>query len=101
LRDRTPGDPEEAAFDPEGPMFFIVGIKTRTTSVSEGRFRCPNEGADRPYSQLRARRWFTVFFIPLLPLGTQAEWVRCGGCGARYGPDVLARHPAAGHPSGR
>jgi hypothetical protein len=82
-------------------MFFIAGLKSRTKTVAEGRFRCPNEGADRPYRHLHARRWFTLFFIPLLPLGTQGEWVRCGGCGAQYGPDVTARHPAAGYTSRR
>lgn len=74
-------------------MFFIVGIRSRRTTVGTGRFRCPNEGGDRPYHHVRARRWLTLFFIPLIPLGTQAEWVRCDGCGATYGPDVLHRHP--------
>jgi hypothetical protein len=75
-------------------MFFVLGVKTRTSTVGQGRFRCPNEGADRPYRRLRARRWLTVFFIPLVPLDAQGEWVRCGGCAAQYGPDVIARHPA-------
>lgn len=75
-------------------MFFIVGLKSRTKTVETGRFRCPNEGADRAYRHLRARRWFTLFFIPLIPLGTQGEWVRCDSCGAQYGPDVIRRHPA-------
>ena len=75
-------------------MFWILGLKTRQSTVERGRFRCPNEGATRPYRHLRARRWFTVFFLPLVPLDRQGEWVQCDGCGATYGPDVLVRHPA-------
>lgn len=75
-------------------MFFIFGLTTRRKAVDTGRFRCPNEGATRPYRRLRARRWFTLFFIPLIPLDRQGEWVQCQGCGATYGADVLERHPA-------
>lgn len=75
-------------------MFFLVGLKTRHSTVDTGRFHCPNEDATRPYRHARARRWFTVFFLPIIPLGRQGEWVRCQGCGATYGVDVLARHPA-------
>ncbi|HEX6254315.1 MAG TPA: hypothetical protein VFZ70_00755 [Euzebyales bacterium] len=77
-------------------MFFILGIRSRTTTVARGRFRCPNESTERRFDHLRARRWFTVFFLPVIPLGTHGEWVRCSGCGARYGPDVVVRHRAAG-----
>lgn len=77
-------------------MFFILGITSRTSTVGTGLFRCPSEGADRRYHHERARRWFTLFFIPLIPLGSQSEWVRCDGCGARYGSDALTRHPATG-----
>lgn len=75
-------------------MFFILGTKSRTKTLESGRFHCPNEGGDRPFRHQQTRRWFTVFFVPLIPLGKQGEWVRCQSCGATYGPDVLARHPA-------
>lgn len=75
-------------------MFFLFGLKNRRSTVDTGRFHCPNEGATRPYRHDRFRRWFTLFFIPVLPLNRQGERVQCQGCGATYGPDVLARHPA-------
>lgn len=79
-----------------GPgLFFILGMTSRRSTIDSGRFHCPNEGATRQFEHVRAKRWFTLFFIPLLPLGTQGEWVRCGGCGASYGPDVPERHPAS------
>ena len=74
-------------------MLFILGLKTRRKTVESGQFRCPNEGGRRRYRHLRARRWFTLFFLPIIPLGKQGEWVQCRSCGATYGPDVLRRHP--------
>jgi hypothetical protein len=78
-------------------MFFIVGLRMRHSTVDRGTFGCPNERGDRPYDRVRARRWFTVFFLPLIPLGRGGEWVRCRSCGATYGPDVLARRAARQH----
>ncbi len=75
-------------------MFFLFGLTSRRSTVDTGEFHCPNEGATRSYRHTRALRWFTLFFIPVLPLNTQGESVRCQGCGATYGPDVLERHPA-------
>lgn len=75
-------------------MFVIVGLRNRTRTVDRGRFRCPNEGGDRTYHHERSRRWFTLFLLPLIPLGSAAEWVHCDGCGVRYGTDVVRRHPA-------
>lgn len=76
-------------------MFVLFGLKTRQKAVDRGRFHCPNEGATRPYQHVQARRWFTLFFLPVLPLDRQGEAVRCQSCGATYGPDVLRRHPAS------
>lgn len=75
-------------------MFVLFGLKTRQKVVDRGTFHCPNEDATRPYHHVRARRWFTLFFIPVLPLDRQGELVRCQSCGATYGPDVVTRHPS-------
>lgn len=71
-------------------MFVLFGLTSRRKTVESGQFHCPNEGASRPFRHEQARRWFTLFFIPLIPLGTQGEWVSCRSCGATYPPDVLA-----------
>lgn len=71
-------------------MLILFGLRSRTSTVGSGMFGCPNERGTRPYVHERARRWFTLFFIPVIPLGTQGEWVRCEGCGASYDPSILA-----------
>ena len=73
-------------------MFFIAGIKDRRSTVDTGRFRCPNEGGERRYEHVRIRRWVTLFFIPLIPLGSKGEHVRCQSCGTVYPPSTLQAH---------
>lgn len=76
-------------------MFFIAGLTSRVKTVDAGEFFCPNEQGNRHYQHLEQRRWFTLFFIPLIPLGGRGAWVRCDGCGATYDPSVLQQHPAS------
>lgn len=71
---------------------LIFGFRTRFRTVDSGVFRCPNEAVDRHYEYKQARRWFTLFFIPVIPLKQQGEWVQCQGCGTQYHSDVLQRH---------
>jgi hypothetical protein len=59
-------------------------------SVAEGAFHCPQCGGDRAYKQKIGRRWFTLFFVPVIPLNKVAEVVQCGTCNTRYQPGVLS-----------
>lgn len=74
-------------------MFLLFGLTTRYTTLEQGQFDCPNEGGVRPYRRERSRRWFTLFFIPLVPLGRGDQWVRCGSCDVTYNPGVLLGQP--------
>lgn len=71
-------------------MFFLMwGFKVRSKMLGEGQFHCPHEGGDRAYRQMQARRWFTLFFIPVIPLKVLGEYVECTSCGRTYEVDVL------------
>ncbi|HVQ96578.1 MAG TPA: zinc-ribbon domain-containing protein [Mycobacteriales bacterium] len=59
-------------------------------SVEQGVFHCPNCGGDREYKRKIGRRWFTLFFVPVIPLNKVAEVVQCGTCNTRYQPSVLS-----------
>jgi len=63
-------------------------------TVQQGTFHCPQCGAARQYLHRAGRRWFTLFFIPVIPLNSVGEVVVCTTCKARYQPAVLARQPA-------
>ena len=70
-------------------MFFIAwGWRARTEQVGAGHFHCPNEGRDRQYQLVAARKWFTLFWIPIVPMESLGEYVECTSCSATYDPSV-------------
>lgn len=70
-------------------MFFIVwGWRSQTKRLSEGLFHCPREGGDRNYWLMEAKRWFTLFWIPVIPLRVLGEYVQCVSCGSTYDPAI-------------
>jgi len=53
-------------------------------------FHCQRCGGDREYRHRSGRRWFTLFFIPVIPLKHVGDHVQCTICGTRYRMDVLS-----------
>jgi tellurite resistance protein len=74
---------------------IVWGWKTVFRVIGSGVFSCPACGADRNYERRRAQRFFTLFFIPLIPLKTIGEFVRCTYCKNDFRDSVLARPTAA------
>jgi hypothetical protein len=70
---------------------LIIGFRILWRTLRGGTFHCPNENTDRPYLLQEARRFFAVFFIPLIPIGKAGQAVRCESCKARFPVQVLDR----------
>lgn len=68
---------------------LIWGWKTRLKTLSEGVFYSPAAGQDAPYRLVEARKWFTLFFIPLIPLSVIGTFVECQLTKATYDPGIL------------
>lgn len=75
-------------------MLLIFGLSVFFRTVGQGDFHCPGCGGDRHYRQRVARRWFTLFFLPVIPLNRVGEVVECATCRTRFNLDVL-RMPTA------
>lgn len=76
-------------------MLIIFGIRVCYRAIGQGAFHCQRCGGDREYQHLAGRRWFTLLFIPVIPLGQAGEHVRCSTCGTRYRMEVLSLPTAA------
>ena len=61
-------------------MFFIVGRRTQRRQLGTVVHFCSRCGRPAPQSFVRDSPWFTLFFIPVIPLGS-TTFVRCGLCG--------------------
>src|SRR5262245_7497197 len=77
-------------------MLIIFGFRGRGKTIATGDFHCPRCGVDRCYSHRTVRRWFTLFFIPIVPAGGEVgEHVRCDTCQTCFNTSVLATPTSA------
>jgi hypothetical protein len=68
---------------------IIFGTKARQQVVGSGEFYCPKCQAQRRYELKKAKRYFTLYFVPLIPMGDLGEFVECQTCHTAFSPDVL------------
>jgi uncharacterized tellurite resistance protein B-like protein len=71
-------------------LLLIFGLRVFYRAVGQGTFHCQRCGGDREYRHRAGRRWFTLFFIPIIPLNHVGDHVQCTVCGTRYRMDVLS-----------
>src|SRR5260370_39221867 len=69
---------------------IIWGFRIFYRTLGEGVFHCRKCGGDRQYRHRAGRRFFTLFFIPVIPLAKTGEHVQCTTCKTRYVMDVLS-----------
>lgn len=70
-------------------MLLIWGWRARSKKLGEGTFHCPTCGADRQYTHQQARRWFTLFWLPLIPLKVLGEYIECATCKSTFTTEIL------------
>jgi hypothetical protein len=76
-------------------LLIIWGFRIFYRTLGEGVFHCRKCGGDRQYRHRAGRRFFTLFFIPVIPLAKTGEHVQCTTCKTRYVMDVLSLPTAA------
>jgi hypothetical protein len=76
-------------------FFLIYGFKVRYKTLMTGTFFCPKCGGDRQYERRQARRWFHLYYIPLIPAKILGEQIKCTTCGTNFRDSVLSR-PTSG-----
>ena len=70
-------------------MLLIWGFKVRRKTTGSVAFFCPRCGGDRNALVQSARRWFTFFWIPIIPLKQLGTVVTCGTCQTSFDEQVL------------
>ncbi len=71
-------------------ILIIFGWRVVFFTLSRGVFHCPDCGGDREYRRRQGRNFFTLFFIPVIPLNkTGGEFVECDTCHGRWNLGIL------------
>ncbi len=69
---------------------IVYGYRNKEIEIGTGNFYCPKCEVQRQYKHKKTVRYFTLFFVPLFPLGTLSEYVECSVCGRTYKPEILS-----------
>lgn len=73
---------------------ILFGTTSRHKIVGEGEFHCPRCSMQASYQQTAVKRYFTLYFIPLIPMGNAGEFIECKSCSGTYAMEVLTYDPA-------
>lgn len=73
--------------------FIIFGTRGVTTTKEKGDFHCPQCGPGSSFKHKNVRRFFTLYFIPVIPLDKLGEYVECGQCKGTFHADILGYSP--------
>jgi hypothetical protein len=69
---------------------IIFGMSPRTKTTDSGTFFCPHCRTSRSYERKEGRNYFSLYFIPLIPLGKPQTFIECTTCHLTFAPEVLS-----------
>lgn len=73
---------------------IIFGTRNRFKTIGTGQFYCPHCQGQRNYEHKQAKKYFTLYFVPLIPMGDMGDFVECQTCHVTYKSEVLNIKPA-------
>lgn len=73
---------------------IIWGSTHLRTEIDKGEFFCPSCKGPASFAKKRLRKFFTLYFIPVIPISSAGEYVECERCKSKYQPDVLSYNPS-------
>lgn len=69
---------------------ILIGTMNWTSTREKGEFSCPVCQSKQAYRRKAVRPFLTLYFIPVLPIGSPQEFVLCGKCKQSFETSVLA-----------
>ncbi|MAR09629.1 MAG: hypothetical protein CL681_06605 [Blastopirellula sp.] len=72
---------------------IIWGSTNLTSTTGSSTFHCPECDMPQNGNLKQVRNYFTLYFIPLIPLDIAGTYVECTACGAMYDDAILDYDP--------
>ncbi|MFN3149032.1 zinc-ribbon domain-containing protein [Bremerella sp.] len=76
---------------------IIFGTRGITSTVESNHFNCPQCRTKRDGSLKNVRTFFTLYFIPVIPMGSRGKYVECHSCGGNFAEEVWSYDPDQEH----
>jgi len=70
-------------------MLIIFGTKVVGKTIKNGCFCCPRCDTERNYQLKQNEKYFSLFFIPIIPLGKTGDSLECTFCKTAYVPSSI------------
>jgi hypothetical protein len=70
-------------------FFVLFGTKVSPKALHPADVRCPGCSSVGTVMLWDNRRYFTLFFIPLIPIGSAGKFIHCSKCNSRYAADHM------------
>lgn len=64
-------------------MFVLFGFRSMVRTLAMATFTCRTTNQPAAHRLFRSTRWFTLFFIPVIPVGRRYV-LTCTACGQSY-----------------
>jgi hypothetical protein len=74
---------------------ILWGTTNLKSSIEQGEFNCPQCQAVSPYTLKKSTEYFTIYFIPVIPLGVRGKFVECNQCRGAFTEAILSYDPTA------
>lgn len=68
---------------------IIYGSRGFDSEIDQRTFFCPNCNNNSNASIKEVKRYFTLYFIPLFPIGSAGVYVECQRCHSQYDEEIL------------
>lgn len=68
---------------------IIFGTRGVKSTIKSGNFHCPQCESNKTFRHRKVTKFFTLYFIPLIPLGSAGEYVECDSCKGTFIPRIL------------
>ena len=72
---------------------IIWGSRGITSTIDRGAFNCPQCSSEQRYVLQQVRNFFTLYFIPLIPLNVHGKYIECATCRGSFPEEVLDYDP--------
>ncbi len=74
---------------------IIFGMRPRHRTIASGTFSCPHCQHDRTYEHKKGKTYFTLYFIPIIPIADGGEFIECQSCKRTYNLEALKHEVTA------